>query len=105
LPLFCFMGDEAAHPLRDQLGLRVAVAVERHLVRLSRFRNGFDANTPDSVSVEQIARRHQDALSHRYGGPNLFAEFFLVSGNICLHDMFYPGLTKMLPTGNIGQLS
>jgi hypothetical protein len=30
---------------------------------------------------------------------------FAVAVNICLHDRFYPHLTEMLPTGNIGVLA
>src|SRR5258707_406760 len=34
--------------------------------------------------------------------PDWFFHFRRLAAYICLHDCFYPSLTKMLPTGNMG---
>src|SRR5947207_12223068 len=105
LPLFLLVGDDAAHPLRDQLILGVEVPVEGHLVGLRRLGDRFDADAADALLVEQVPRRHQNPLANGHSRPALRPRLRAVAVNICLHgDLFYPTLTKMLPTGNIGVL-
>src|SRR5947207_2737234 len=102
LPLFFLVGDHAAHPLRAQLVLRVEVAIERHLVGLRRFCDRLDADATDSLFVEEIPSSHQNPLANGYTRPAPRLRLLPVFVNICLHAGFYPSLTKMLPTGNIG---
>src|SRR5437868_5554695 len=102
LPLFFLVGDHTADPFGDQLVLRVEVAVERHLVGLRRFRDRFDPDAADPLLVKQVASRHQNPLANGQARPALLLRFGPVVVNICLHAVYYPSLTKMLPTGNIG---
>jgi len=101
LPLLFFVRDYASHPFRDQVILRVEVAVERHLVRLRRFGNRFDADAPNALLMKQVPCRHENPLANGNRGAALFSRL-TVAVNICLHDTFYPSLTRMLPVGNIG---
>src|SRR6266516_1240169 len=100
LPLIFFVRDYAPHPFRDQVILRVEVAVERHLVRLRRFGDRFDADAPNALLMKQVPRRHENPLANGNRGAALFSRL-TVAVNICLHDTFYPSLTRMLPLGNI----
>src|SRR6266550_1748546 len=102
LPLFFLVGDHAADPFGDELVLRVEVAVEGHLVGLRRFRDRFTADAADPLLVKQIASRHQNPLANGQARPAPLLRLRPVVVNICLHAVYYPSLTKMLPTGNIG---
>ena len=104
LPLLLFVGDDPAHPFGNQLILRLEVAVQRHFVRLGRLGDRFDPHAADPLFMKQVSSRHQNPRAQRYGGPATFSRFQPVVGNICFHEMLYPSLTKMLPTGNIGVL-
>src|SRR5204863_6785857 len=75
LPLVFLVRDASAHPLRDELVLRVEVAVERHLVRLRRFRDRLDADAADPLLVKQITSRHQNPLANGQARPALLLRF------------------------------
>ena len=53
-PRLLFLRDDAAHPLGDQRVLRLEVAVERHLVRVRRRRDGFHADAANADAPKQI---------------------------------------------------
>src|SRR6266853_2529144 len=103
LPVFLFVGDDPAHPFRDQLILRSEVAVERHLVGLRRLGDCFNADSTDAVFMKQVTSRYENPLAKRDRVPSFLFRFRPAAVNICLHDSLYPSLTKMLPTGNIGR--
>ena len=63
LPFRC----EPAQILSHQHILRGEVAVERHLVRAGRFSDRVDADRTNTVAVEEIARRGENALARRHG--------------------------------------
>src|SRR6185436_17178718 len=106
LPLLFLVGDDPAHPLGDEVLLRVEVAVERHFVRLRRFGDGLYADATNTVLMKQIASRHQDSLANGHTMPALRFGLGPVGVNICSHDgWLYPSLTIMLPTGNIGVIT
>src|SRR5258707_864871 len=65
LPVFFFMGDDPAHPFRDQLILGSEVAVKRHLVRLRRLGDRLDAAPADALLMKQVASRHKNPLAKR----------------------------------------
>jgi len=102
LPLLFFVRNDSAHPFRDQLILRVEVAVQRHLVRLRRLGDRFDTDAANALFMKQGTGRNENPLANRDRGPASFLRLQPVFVNICLHDSSYPSLTKMLPTGNIG---
>jgi hypothetical protein len=104
LPLLFLVRDDAAHPFRYQLILRLEVAIEGHLVGSGGFSDGLDADATNSLPVEEITCRNQNPFTNGHGRPALL-RFRAVLVNICLHDRFYPFLTPMLPTGNIGVLT
>jgi len=85
LPIFFLVRDDSAHPFRNQLVLRLEVAVKGHLVRLRGFGNRLDAHAPDALFVKQVTRRHEDALPDRDCAA-LFLGLGAVVVNICLHD-------------------
>ena len=105
LPLRLFVRDDPPHPFRYQLIFRVEVPVQRHLVCLRRLGYRFDPDAADALFMEQVSRRHQNPRANGDGGAITFSCFQSVVGNICFHDMLYPSLTKMLPTGNIGVIT
>src|SRR3982750_1290504 len=57
LPLLFLVRDYSAHPFRNQLVLRVEVAVKGHLVRLSRLGDGLNADAADSLLKKKIPSR------------------------------------------------
>src|SRR6185369_8019160 len=57
------LGDDAAHPLGDELVLRLEVPVERHLVRPRRFGDRLDADATNPHPTEQIVGRLENALT------------------------------------------
>ena len=101
-PFLLFVGDYSLHPFRDQLVLRVEVAVKRHLVGLRCLGDRLDSNAANAVFVEKISSRNQNPLADRNPRARLL---LAIAVNICLHDSFYPYLTEMLPIGNIEVLT
>src|SRR5690348_8211138 len=101
-PFILLVRDHAAHPLGDELVLRIEVAVEGHLVGASRFGDRFDPYAANPLLMKQIAGGDEDALADGQPFAAFSFRFSAVPLNICFHVRLYPRLTKMLPIGNIG---
>ena len=64
-PRRLLLGEDAAHPLGDELVLRLEVAVERHLRRARRFGDRLHADAADADAPEELVGGGEDALASR----------------------------------------
>src|SRR5205814_279265 len=63
LPLLFLMSDDSTHPFRNELVLRVEVAVKGHLVGLRGLRDSLYADAADTLLVEKVPGRDENALA------------------------------------------
>src|SRR4051812_3712048 len=100
-PFILFARNHAAHPLGDELVLRVEVTVHRHLVGAGGFRDRFDPYPADPMLMKEIAGGGENPVAHGQSRGARAPGFRSLAVNIRFHVRSYPGLTRMLPTGNI----
>ena len=63
VPDTLLLRDDAAHPLGDELVLRLEVTVQRHLVRAGRLGDRLDADAANADPTKEIVGGVKNSLS------------------------------------------